>query len=142
MRRWSRVHTGAATFLASSAVESVATAASPPLGRSDSAKGGGWTSYRSRKASSAKTLGASEMHMSVSTRRMARGDGGESAGRGGRDDCRHNRVGIGKHWRPPASRSLPPSQQPVADVFFGLTGIWKGDEAKLFDDLRRAYDVS
>jgi hypothetical protein len=52
-----------------------------------------------------------------------------------------NRVGIGRLWRPASAVDLSDDQQSVADVFFGLTGIWKGDERRMFADLRKLYGV-
>ena len=53
-----------------------------------------------------------------------------------------SRVGVGRHWRPPTCRDLSGTQQqPMADVFLGLKGIWKGDERLLIADLRALYGV-
>jgi len=50
-------------------------------------------------------------------------------------------VGVGTKWRKPHSHHHHHTAEGLADVFFGLTSIWKGDEREMFEEARRIAGV-
>ena len=50
-------------------------------------------------------------------------------------------VGVGSKWRKPSHDHHHHHAQGLADVFFGLTSLWKGDERELFEEARRIAGV-